>query len=209
MDLHPTSQKRRRGRPPGTGKDDRAALRAVADLLIANPALRPSTAMRRAVRNIGDSHLRRLQGKWQRDGACLLAEAAEHVRVRKAAADDRAIDGEWWSGQGIGATGMGNPLTAHIASRSPSLQAFCDLAELTTTSTAEAFLRPLATRSMRDMVLEATSYRSGVEKTMEQLLELDRQIEAALRPSPLQQFLKHERQRDMLLDPLSSFWRSR
>lgn len=111
MSLSKITAKQPRGRPPGTGKDDSAALAATADLLIANTSLRPSTAMRRAVRNIGDSHLRRLQGKWKRDGAHLLAEAAERARARRAAAaDDRAIGGRWWGGHGIGATGVSSGL---------------------------------------------------------------------------------------------------
>ncbi len=66
---------RRRGRPPGTGKDDVPTLAAMADLLVATPGLKPTTAMRRVVTRIGDSHLRRLQDKWRVHGARLLAEA--------------------------------------------------------------------------------------------------------------------------------------
>jgi hypothetical protein len=41
--------KRGRGRPIGTGKDDSSTLSRVADLIAANPALRPTTAIKRVV----------------------------------------------------------------------------------------------------------------------------------------------------------------
>jgi hypothetical protein len=70
--------RRPRGRPKGTGKDDSAALNRIADLLVGNPSLKPTTAIRRiGVHNESDT--RRLQVKWKASGAALLAAA----RVRK------------------------------------------------------------------------------------------------------------------------------
>lgn len=72
-----------RGRPKGTGKDDSAALKRIADLLVADPSLKPTTAIRRiGVHNESDT--RRLQVKWKADGAVLLAAA----RARKNEAEE-------------------------------------------------------------------------------------------------------------------------
>jgi hypothetical protein len=70
-----TNQPRQpRGRPKGTGKDDSTALNRVADILLADPSLKGTTAMRRiGVHNASDT--RRLQVKWKADGAALLAAA--------------------------------------------------------------------------------------------------------------------------------------
>jgi hypothetical protein len=52
----------RRGRPRGSGLDDRVSLRAVADLLEADPALKPTTAIKRL--GVSDpSTIRRLRDK--------------------------------------------------------------------------------------------------------------------------------------------------
>ena len=71
------TNRKRRGRPPGSGADDTATLIAMADLLAAEPDLKPTTAMKRAVRKIGASQLRRLQVKWKKDGAALPAAAQQ------------------------------------------------------------------------------------------------------------------------------------
>lgn len=70
---------RRRGRPPGTGKDDSAVLREVARLRTSNPKLRPTTAMKRVVKDWTDTIIRRLQAKWRRDGAAFMAAAANRA----------------------------------------------------------------------------------------------------------------------------------
>ena len=54
-----------RGRPRGTGIDDMRVLEMVADLIVADPRLKPTTAMKRSIKAIGPSHLRRLQVKWK------------------------------------------------------------------------------------------------------------------------------------------------
>lgn len=83
------SPRRSRGRPPGSGIDDAARLAAVADLLLANPALKPTTAMKRVVRKIEDSDLRRLQVKWKADGPRLQLEAEARARKRAQQAETR------------------------------------------------------------------------------------------------------------------------
>jgi hypothetical protein len=77
--------KRPRGRPPGTGIDDAATLTAVADTLVAHPGIKPTTAMKRTVRGIQPSHLRRLQEKWKVNSERLRTEARQRVQQRKEA----------------------------------------------------------------------------------------------------------------------------
>jgi hypothetical protein len=77
--------KRRRGRPPGEGKNDTAHLVKVADLLTANGRLKPTTAMRMVLRSRNDwgstdeTIIRRWQDKWKRGGAALLLVAHERA----------------------------------------------------------------------------------------------------------------------------------
>jgi len=72
----------RRGRPRGTGIDDSSTLAVVADVLLASPGMRPTTAMKRAVRGVEATRLRRLQEKWRDHGTRLLAEARERAKQR-------------------------------------------------------------------------------------------------------------------------------
>lgn len=78
--------KKPRGRPQGTGKDDSAALAAVADMVIASeaepPAISPSSAMKRCVKGLGNSHLRRLQVKWKAESNRLKEEARGRARAK-------------------------------------------------------------------------------------------------------------------------------
>lgn len=75
----------RRGRPRGTGIDDTPTLAEVADILLASPGMRPTTAMKRAVRGVEATQLRRLQEKWRVHGGRLLAEARERGRLKQEA----------------------------------------------------------------------------------------------------------------------------
>ena len=77
--------KRRRGRPSGSGIDDAGTLAAVADTLVAHPGMKPTTAMKRSVRGIQPSHLRRLQVKWKVDSEGLRTEARQRVQEREEA----------------------------------------------------------------------------------------------------------------------------
>lgn len=67
--------KRTRGRPRGTGLDDGPTLRKVADMLAADPSLKPTTAIKRALDKPTETAVRRLQGKWQHQGARYQADA--------------------------------------------------------------------------------------------------------------------------------------
>ena len=68
----------RYGRPKGTGVDDARQLESLAALLAANPALKPTTA----IRSLGvedPSAIRRLRDKFRMDQARLMADARRSV----------------------------------------------------------------------------------------------------------------------------------
>ena len=70
----------RYGRPKGTGVDDSRQLESLAALLAANPALKPTTA----IRSLGvedPSVIRRLRDKFRMDQARLMADARRSVRT--------------------------------------------------------------------------------------------------------------------------------
>jgi len=85
-----TSPKRPRGRPRGKGKNDTPALMKVADILVREPALRPTTAMRHVISTRKDwgasdpTLLRRWQEKWKQQGEALLADTRERARPKLA-----------------------------------------------------------------------------------------------------------------------------
>jgi hypothetical protein len=68
-----------RGRPKGTGLNDAAQLRAIAGLLAADPALKPTTAIKTL--GISDpSIIRRLRDKYHAEAESLHAELLGHSR---------------------------------------------------------------------------------------------------------------------------------
>ena len=77
------SDKRPRGRPPGEGKKDSRYLMQVADLLVRDPSLKPTTAMKRVMCSRKDwdetdeTLLRRWQIKWKKNGESFLGAARE------------------------------------------------------------------------------------------------------------------------------------
>ena len=80
-----TGERRPRGRPCGTGKDDRADLNRVADLLLKEPPLTRAGAMRRVMKTrprpeTEQTLLRRWHGKWQREGATIMEAARNRAR---------------------------------------------------------------------------------------------------------------------------------
>ena len=74
-----------RGRPAGSGIDDEAALRAIADLMIAEPELKPTTAIRRLGYD-NPSTIRRLREKFKtcRDETLRDAQSRQTKTVRQA-----------------------------------------------------------------------------------------------------------------------------
>jgi hypothetical protein len=83
--------KRARGRPRGSGKDDRPALEQVADLMVQDPSLRATTAMKRVLRTRADwgatdaTLIRRWQRKLQVQREPLLIAARDRARPQRAA----------------------------------------------------------------------------------------------------------------------------
>jgi hypothetical protein len=88
-----TPSKGSRGRPKGTGLNDAAQLRAIANLIAADPDLRPTTAIKKL--GINDpSIIRRLRDKFHAVEAQLIAELAASVAVpvrAPSAIDNRAV----------------------------------------------------------------------------------------------------------------------
>lgn len=75
------NSKRGRGRPIGSGLDDGPTLKTVADMIVVNPSLRPTTAIRRTLGTPGESTIRRLQVKWKAVAAEYLADARDRRAV--------------------------------------------------------------------------------------------------------------------------------
>lgn len=68
-----TTGKRQRGRPKGSGINDRESLSRIAEIIAANPAIKPTTAIKQAgITN--PSTIRRLRDKFSEQGDQLLAE---------------------------------------------------------------------------------------------------------------------------------------
>jgi hypothetical protein len=83
-----TNIKRPRGRPRGSGKDDTPYFIRIADLLVHNPSMKPTAAMKLLIKERNDwgatdaTLLRRWQVKWKANGEKLLAAAHERAQPR-------------------------------------------------------------------------------------------------------------------------------
>lgn len=78
-----TTHKRKRGRPLGSCKDDSHLLAQVADILLSDRKLKPTTAIKRVLASPDPSPIRRLQSKWRQEGSAYL-EKAQNRAIRKA-----------------------------------------------------------------------------------------------------------------------------
>lgn len=67
--------KRGRGRPAGSGLNDGPVLAKIADMMIAVPTLKPTTAAKRVLDAPDDATIRRLQAKWKKAGQRYLDQA--------------------------------------------------------------------------------------------------------------------------------------
>jgi hypothetical protein len=118
-----TPTKTGRGRPKGSGLNDAAQLRAIAGLLAADPALKPTTAIKTL--GISDpSVIRRLRDKYHVEAASLRAEMVVHSRPAPTPA--------------LPVTRDATPVVAArsaalVAPRSPRLSAIVHLTELPVT----------------------------------------------------------------------------
>ena len=74
--------KRGKGRPKGSEKDDSLVLATIANAIIANPSLKPTTAMRQYNRRASHAEIRRWQAKWSERKLPLLDEAKVRVEAR-------------------------------------------------------------------------------------------------------------------------------
>lgn len=80
------AKKRGRGRPQGSGLNDSPTLTKMANLMVRDPVLRPTTAAKRVLKSPDEATLRRLQAKWRAAGERYL----EQARVRRDADAPRA-----------------------------------------------------------------------------------------------------------------------
>ncbi len=111
-----------KGRPKGSEKDDSKALNAMADMIHANPALKPTPAMRRHNPKIDVAEIRRLQGKWKERKDTLLAAAQARTEVRRKQADTANL-----SVQGSGFLGTEAARTARETYNSPLMRAMREI----------------------------------------------------------------------------------
>jgi hypothetical protein len=92
------TEKRPRGRPRGSGKDDAPHLARVADLLVGEPSLKATTAMKRIMQGGKDwgasepTLLRRWQVKWREQSESSLAAAGERARLAATAPTTPSYD---------------------------------------------------------------------------------------------------------------------
>jgi hypothetical protein len=81
------SERRKRGRPIGSGKKDDPTLIRVAGYMIRDASLKPTTAMRRVIRDgrnwseSDDTLIRRLQAKWSKHGTLYLDRARRELEA--------------------------------------------------------------------------------------------------------------------------------
>jgi len=71
--------KRGRGRPVGTGLNDTPTLEQAADLMVAHPGVKVTTAVRQILPKAGPSEIRRLQMKWKAKASEYLANASARL----------------------------------------------------------------------------------------------------------------------------------
>lgn len=73
----------KRGRPIGSGIDDREVLGEIAEMIAANPGMKPTTAIKKLGIRI-ESTIRRLRGKWKTQERNLMAQVnAVRERARQ------------------------------------------------------------------------------------------------------------------------------
>ncbi len=120
-------KKRGRGSPHGSGLNDENSLQQIADLILRNPALRPTTAIKRVLRNPDSATLRRLQVKWKAQGEEQLTKA----RGRRDAEGAPPAAGRINYGKIAMATGAlraaGGPSAIFDAINSPAVRAMRDV----------------------------------------------------------------------------------
>jgi hypothetical protein len=161
-------QKRRRGRPPGSGKNDSARLAEVAALILREAALKPTTAMKRIMRTrhspeSDDTLLRRLQCKWRKQGARLLAEARDRADIEHRAATVQVIDE---TARQLGQVGQQVNDYVRVIQGSPGVREYIE-----------------HTRLLRDQ-MEALRGSAAATEYVEQIRKVQKQMDAAFQVPP-------------------------
>lgn len=154
--------KRGRGRPPGTGLNDHPTLNKVADVLLANPRLKPTTAMGRVLDKPGRSTVRRLQVKWRAKGEIYLAEA-EARRAAEQQAHRQSLEATirrqsaqaYRASRGMGAAlaALDSPAMRAIqeALNSPAMRAMRELQDSPTMRALNELQNSPAMRAVREL----------------------------------------------------------
>jgi hypothetical protein len=89
------TNKKPRGRPRGSEKDDNCLLEAVARLLVVDETMKPTTAIKRVIAEcktcleIDPTLLRRLQRKWKERGIFFLTAARFKEKLRPCRPEDK------------------------------------------------------------------------------------------------------------------------
>ena len=87
-----------RGRPKGTGIDDSKSLLAMAEAIVNDPNLKPTTAYKQSNRKWDDKDIRRIQIKWRAEGELYLAEVyARRTLLRQSSVGRSALATETYS----------------------------------------------------------------------------------------------------------------
>ena len=155
--------KRPRGRPRGSGKNDAPHLAQVADLLLCDPSLRPTTAMKRVIarrENWGATHetlLRCWQEKWKQQGQSFMAAARERASPKTVAAAPPSVSSL-----------AGSPTVGTFADRlnSPAMRAFLDR-ERERMQAIKALAESPWMRAVRE--LENSPFMTALRKVQKQL----------------------------------------
>lgn len=151
-----------RGRPRGTGKPDQPALLKVAELLAADPSLKPTTAIKRVIGIQNDSDIRRLQVKWKAHGSALLAEA----KRRREQQERAARQATWTIPRPLGTVGLFGML-------SPDIQAIFERQERWRRQFEESPMsRAIREAAQRAKQFESSPYIQAMMKRQEELRRL-------------------------------------
>ncbi|MEQ8813502.1 hypothetical protein [Thalassobaculum sp.] len=161
--------KPRRGRPQGSGLDDRQTLEKIADFLVRHPASIPTPAMRR-VGVTDESAIRRLQRKWKADGAGYLKAA----RTRQAESR-RPVVGGYGTGGGSAAV-----LSRLIAGLPPYSS---DLKRLAAEITGESRALQTARRHLEAAMQPIQEKLDAINREQRPLLDTIEGLERQSRPA--------------------------
>ena len=149
--------KKPRGRPKGTViPTDQRVLNALADLLLREPTLRPTPAIKRLVPDWTDSVVHRLMGKWRKDQQALLAKARQRQEAkaaRAASAGSAPVGGSMGSlAAQIRAIHESPALrAAHEMMNSPAMKAMREIADSPTMRAMREIHNSPAMRAVREI----------------------------------------------------------